>query len=300
MGLYDERGTTEFHILFKMTSCRTRIENPVRANLDVFRFNDIRDMVLKELDLQSIQNLETSLYRKPRPPGMQSRKIAMARFRIALVPYFPEPSAFAAIMLQTGTIVGGSTALSIVAGGSWKPGDLDLVVATRYFNRLRDYLVDQSFFFDETLSRNIKHKYGSPRLYKFTYRCFTKDTLKIDVCVCSPNCDNMTPAEFILTYHLSFAMNFVSGEGAYCLFPVETFSGRGYRNKFTLKERTKDILTKYAARGYTEILDESEPERSVYLHERYPCHGGNRIMIRDIENIWCMKLPLSTKENQYS
>ncbi|KAF9518992.1 hypothetical protein BS47DRAFT_1337545 [Hydnum rufescens UP504] len=206
-------------------------------------------------------------------------------------------------MLQTGTIVGGSTALSIVAGGSWMPGDLDLVVATRYFNRLRDYLVDQGFFFDETLSRDIKHKYGSPRLYKFIYRCFTKGTLKIDVCVCSPNYDDMTPAEFILTYHLSFAMNFVSGEGAYCLFPVETFSGRGYRNKFTLKERTELILAKYAARGYTEILDkydDSDPDRSVYLHERYPCSEENRIMIGDIENIWCMKLPLSTKENQYS
>ncbi|KAF9518989.1 hypothetical protein BS47DRAFT_119147 [Hydnum rufescens UP504] len=116
------------------------------------------NMVLKELDLQSIQNLEAGLSQKPRPPGMQSRKIAMARFRIALVPYFRNHQHSLPSCFRQGTIVGGSTALSIVAGGSWMPGDLDLIVATRYFNRLRDYLVDQGFFFDETLSRDINHK----------------------------------------------------------------------------------------------------------------------------------------------
>ncbi|KAF9510479.1 hypothetical protein BS47DRAFT_61327 [Hydnum rufescens UP504] len=152
MSRYHRHGSTEFDIVFVITTIE-RTRDIVRANLGLLQVNnDIRHLIMGELDLRSIQNLETGLHKQPRPPGMQSEAIAMYRFHVALVRYFPDPSEFATIMLQTGTIIGGSTALSIVAGGTWVPGDLDLIVARRYLPRLVDYLKQQGYRFDRDIS----------------------------------------------------------------------------------------------------------------------------------------------------
>jgi hypothetical protein len=85
------------------------------------------------------------------------------------------------------------------------------------------------------------------RQYRFEYYCFTKGDLKIDIsqCFCTQD-DVITLANFVLTYHMSFVMNFISGEGVYSFFPDETFSGRGYRNSFTVTKKLDRVLTKYA------------------------------------------------------
>lgn len=296
---YRSRGDTELDIVFDMTYSE-RVQNVVHANRGFLQLNDIRDMILKELDLGSIQDLEAGFHKVSRPPGIQAETIAVERFRIALLRYFPEPSAFATIMLQTGTIIGGSTALSIVEGGAWVPEDLDLIVMERYFNRLREYLVKQGFVMDIVLRRRPAPGYETnSRQGRFSYRRFTKNPLKIDVSICSVEGSNMTPASFILRYHFSFAMNFVSGEGAYSFFAAETFKGRGYRNKNAREERLERVIMKYAARGYMEIMDDRfDPSRPIYLQERFPCSNGTRLMIKDVENIWSMKLPLSTMVNR--
>jgi hypothetical protein len=299
MWLYWERGSVEFSIVFEITARRTR--GIVHMNLGVLEINnDIRHIIMGELDLRSIQNLETGLHKWPRAPGIQTETIAMYRFRVSLIRYLPDPSEFARIMLQTGTIIGGSTALSIIAGGSWAPGDLDLIVAQRYLPRLVDYLKRQGYRFNQDITRERGHYVRNAeeeRLYRFEYYCFTKGDLKIDIsqCFCT-NHDAMTPANFILTYHMSFAMNFVSGEGVYSLFPDETFSGRGYRNSFTVTKKLDHVLTKYAARGYKEVIDE-ETGQPVYLQDRFPNHESGRFRVESLKNIWSMKLPLLSKRN---
>jgi hypothetical protein len=132
MSLYSQRGSHQFDIVFEITASE-RTRYVVRANLGGLKANaNIRHIIMGDLDLRWIQNLETGLHKRPRPPGRQTEAIAMYHFRVSLIRYFPDPSEFARIMLQTGTIIGGSTALSIIAGGSWAPGDLDLIVTRRY------------------------------------------------------------------------------------------------------------------------------------------------------------------------
>lgn len=306
MSLYGSRGSDDFDIVFEVT-CSERTENVARAHLGVLVNNDVRHMIMKDLDLRSIQNLERGLYKRPKPPGKQTEDIAVYRFRVAVTRYFADPSEFAKIMLQTGTIIGGSTALSIIAGGDWAPGDLDLIVTDRYLPRLSHYLVGQGFIFDEEVSRGPRTDYVEnpdiePPLYKFAYHCFMKGDVKIDVSECFLANSEMTPANFVLTYHMSFVMNFVSGEGMYCLFPNETFNGRGYRNLYTMADRFDHILPKYAARGYKEYQKniggfEVVP---IYLQERFECHDDTgRFMVKSLENIWSMKLPLSSTRNRF-
>jgi hypothetical protein len=300
MSRYHRHGSAEFDIVFKISTIKST-RDVVRANLGVLQVNDVRHLIMGKLDLRSIQNLETGLHKQPRPPRMQTEAIAMYRFRVSLIRYFPDPSEFATIMLQTGTIIGGSTALSIVAGGNWVPGDLDLIVARRYLPRLVDYLKQQGYRFNRDISRDRRghyvHSAENEPLYRFEYYCFTKGDLKIDISQCFATVpDVMTPANFILTYHMSFVMNFVSGEGVYCLFPDETFSGRGYRNSFRVTKKLDPILTKYAARGYKEIIDEMTGW-PVYLQDCFPNHGFGQLRVESLKNIWSMKLPLLSKRN---
>ncbi|KAF9510478.1 hypothetical protein BS47DRAFT_61936 [Hydnum rufescens UP504] len=298
MTLYYQRRSVEFDIVLEITTSE-RTRNMARANLGLLQVNnDIRHIIMGNLDLRSIQNLETGLHKRPRLPGRQTKAIAMYRFRVSLIRYFPDPSEFARIMLQTGTIIGGSTALSIIAGGTWAPGDLDLIVTRRYLPRLEDYLKQQGYKFDPDVSQQQSEYVGNDeeeRPYRFEYYCFTKGDLKIDIsqCFCTKD-DAMTPANFVLTYHMTFVMNFISGEGAYSFFPDETFSGRGYRNLFTVTKKLDRVLTKYADRGYKEVIDE-ETGRPVYLQDRFPNHEAARFKVQSVKNIWSMKLPLLSK-----
>jgi hypothetical protein len=302
ISMYHQRGSREFDIVFDITASE-RTRDVDRVNLSVLQTNnDIRHIIMGNLDLRSIQNLETGLHKRPRPPGRQTEAIAMYRFRVSLICYFPDPSEFARIMLQTGTIIGGSTALSIIAGGSWTPGDLDLVVTRRYLPRLVDYLVQQGYRFNQDISRERKGEYvlddEDEPLYRFEYYCFTKGDLKIDIsqCFCTRR-EAMTPANFILTYHMSFVMNFVSGEGVYSFVPDETFSGRGYRNRYTVAKQLDRILLKYKARGYEGVIDEEDGD-PVYLQDRFPKqHESGRFKVQSFKNIWSMKLPLLSKRN---
>ncbi|KAF9510476.1 hypothetical protein BS47DRAFT_1347881, partial [Hydnum rufescens UP504] len=176
----------------------------------------------------------------------------MYRFRVSLIRYFPDPSEFARIMLQTGTIIGGSTALSIIAGGSWRPGDLDLIVTRRYLPRLVDYLVQQGYRFNQDVSRERKGQY----------------VLDAE--------DEPLYSQFRLDIHMSFVMNFVSGEGAYSFVPDETFSGRGYRNRYTVTKQLDRILLKYEARGYEEVIDEKYGDSQ---------HESGRFKVQSFKNI---------------
>jgi len=177
------------------------------------------------------------------------------RLRLALVPYFPgwlhEISAF---LREHKALISGSTILSILVPGNWKPNDLVLVLPERSSTALEALLLTHGY------SKDPEREADFPDIYyddyeapTFRYGCFQKDGKKIDLCYIE---EPSTPTFHVLKYHSTAVMNCYDGEAVYCYFPELTFAGMHFFNRDYSgpDDRREAGLAKLRTRGFVEGL----------------------------------------------
>jgi hypothetical protein len=233
-----------------------------------------------------------------------------SRTRRALEPYFPGAvSAFADCLDQTGAIVGGSTALHVLCPdpGVWVPSDLDIVCSHQYCAQLVDFIVSQGYTIDTDRDRATREELNSDYDEggmggrniggKFQWRQFHRGPQTIDVSICFPEVKQMTPANFILTYHSSVVMQFITPRGIFCYFPSLTFNRYFLRNSRRTSPGAMSAVEKYCRRGYTEMVQTESPStgrrRVAYLQDLYD-HTRGLLNADAIPGIWFQKGTMDT------
>ena len=248
----------------------------------ILKEGDILNVIMENLDARTLSSLHQVL--QPIPPkwitNYDGFKLTLQRAIQAIIPFFPDPHAFADCMCQTGAIIGGSTALAVFNGEKWSPGDLDIVVSAFFAPRLIGFITKYGYELDNAAEDFYG---GEGGIQFFSWSCYRKGDLKIDISVTRKH----TPAEFIGTYHHSFVMNFISHDGLYSFFPQETSVRRGRVNEAEKPHKVAAARAKYLERGYVVIDD--QPIQGI-------TGDSGHVQIRNVKSLWSQKLPLTTYE----
>jgi len=255
-----------------------------RMSHRILKEGDILNIVMEYLDAQSLASLHEVL--QPNPPKWISRydsfQLTLQRVIQAILPFFPDPHAFADCMCKTGAIIGGSTALAVFNGEKWSPGDLDIVVSTTFAPLLIEFIMKHGY----NLENEAENFYeGHDDVQAFSWSCYRKGGVKIDISTTR----KYTPAQFIGTYHHSFVMNFISHDGLYSFFPHDTSARRGRVNGFEKPHKAAAARAKYLERGY--IVIDDHPIQDI-------TGDPGHVKIQSLKDLWFQKLPLTTYEHQ--
>lgn len=195
------------------------------------------------------------------------------RIRRLLRPYFPGTDALdklGTLLAESGALLSGSAALAIVQPGPWKPSDLDFVVPLASYEAFLAFLVDQNYEEIGTLSSG-EHatNYGDDRTIKFDLHRFAFDNHVIDLSVIDTSVTNVSPLSFIICYHCTAVMNFITHDRICVLFPFLTF-----RHKLVIhgwSDVNEVGVAKYRQRGYETVL--ALPRNSYFAYLFPPITG---------------------------
>ena len=253
---------------------------------------DIMFEIAEELDLASIQNLASAA------ALVALRGIATIRVRRLLQSYFSSPTEFAHCVCITGAVISGSSTLVILLGrSSWIPNDLDIVMSESYERALHTFLVKEQYSIADAPSPTESNpgeelpEETYPDIFEYVkYRNGAK---VIDICVCK-NKANLSILDFILWYHSTVVMNFISWDQICCMFPRATFNNVTYCNKFTFDpHRFQVALAKYEERGFSAATRLSKDEYRC-LQDVVPTrwHGDIRVRANNIDRMWTQSLTL--------
>ncbi|KZO94261.1 hypothetical protein CALVIDRAFT_228840 [Calocera viscosa TUFC12733] len=243
------------HCILKANVCIQPRFDLTAIGIGVQRNFDIVTQIVEtgKLSLRDVQHLSAT---------SKSVKVSLGeetehRLRTALAPYFPAALVeIAAFLKEYRAVISGSTILSILVPGDWKPNDLDIVLSESSSAALENLLQSQGYVKDAERERQLPDAYptedGTPPTFR--YGCFHKESLKIDLCYIT---EPSTPISHIFKYHSTAVMNYYDGFGVYCLFPEQTFAGQFFKNdNYPGPDRRRRIgLRKLETRGFVDGLD---------------------------------------------
>jgi hypothetical protein len=133
--------------------------------------------------------------------------LVKSRIRSATSHYFPDQLAFHQLLEQTGAVVSGSTALYVATGGTFTPGDIDLLVDTQHVQECVDFLVGQGYH-KITVPSNSYYYYRR-RKSDFGLRRFVIGIgdRKIDLLIAP---EGLIATDLISNYHSTCVMNAIT------------------------------------------------------------------------------------------
>lgn len=158
----------------------------------------------------------------------------------------------------SGAIISGSRALEIATRHEWKdgsvPGDLDIVVPEPFAHFLIGYFISLGYTRDTDPSTDSRYQF-SPRTPPHVWSLvkLTRGTHHVDLSLLT----HLWPENFILLYHATPVMNFISADHLVVFFPDLTFARKGFANPVRgLSGATAAFksynagVNKYRRRGY--------------------------------------------------
>jgi hypothetical protein len=105
--------------------------------------------------------------------------------RAVLRKYFDNPREFVDVLSLTGSVVGGSTVLSVLAPGDWEAQDLDVVVPAVTARTLAKFFLEQGYTVDKDKQKaNVHYPNGrtTGTAISFHYVPYRRGDTRIDVC----------------------------------------------------------------------------------------------------------------------
>jgi hypothetical protein len=220
---------------------------------------DISLEIADHLDLASIQRLSSTLQ------ASHLLRVATSRVLQLFSVYFENPLDFGLCLKTTGAVVSGSAALSVLMGAQniqWKANDLDIVVLDTYAPVMQRFLETNHYHIvrpSTPLRAPIiaAQADGDPDVITypdtFKYIKFVRGLHAIDLCVCTRT-GQPSVIDFVLSYHSTIVMNFISWNEVGSLFPNTTFHNLNLINRYTLDEARAEIaIAKYRRRGYRTV-----------------------------------------------
>ncbi|KAI0694238.1 hypothetical protein C8T65DRAFT_585145 [Cerioporus squamosus] len=184
--------------------------------------------------------------------------------------FFNNPLAFRSLQARTGTLIAGSFVLHFFDRSVIPKGGLDLIVHMRHRREVGRWLISAGYRFvpapyqhpdfEITIFNSIGLAPGAllaldgiASVLTFQHTSAAQNETKTVKLVVAAN----SPMEIVLSSHSTCAMNVISYESAYCLFPRATLEER----ITLLSSSTKGIyrnrgeaLAKYVQRGFNVIL----------------------------------------------
>ncbi|KAI0703528.1 hypothetical protein C8T65DRAFT_696755 [Cerioporus squamosus] len=197
--------------------------------------------------------------------------------------FFNDPLAFRSLQAQTGALIAGSFVLQFFDRSEIPKAGLDIIVHMRHRREVGRWLISAGYRFvpasyqhpdfEITIFNSIGMAPGMPNaldgiasVMTFQKTSAAHNGTKTVKLVVAGN----APMEIVLSSHSTCAMNVISYESAYCLFPRATLEER----TTLLSSSTKGIyrnrgeaLAKYMERGFNVIL--TTPANSTQLYG--PC-----------------------------
>lgn len=184
------------------------------------------------------------------------------------------------ILHTTKTIISGSTALTIISGGSFVPNDLDIYVPVSQEENLLALLETYfGFKVDAAISSDKLYNHNT-ELKSVRWLTVNEHGKKINVMTCTGDSAVMA----IFSFHSTIVMNFISSYGIYCAYPGLTLSKQALpTSKYFGRMRAhveRRCFRKYRERGY--MIEESLDKH--LLAERHTCfvHPSCPLTIRTI------------------
>ena len=154
---------------------------------------------------------------------------------------------FHALLSSSNAIVSGSIALAYLSWTDpWEPGDMDLYVGNSEYGKFIDALER-----DDLASPAVHITPHEPTRYqdgiKDVRRYITSAGQHLDVIRSAT--DN--PAHPLLFFWTSIVVNFLTADGAVCVFPSSTLSHNAFVSDLPQSPKLLDARKKYVDRGFT-------------------------------------------------
>ena len=198
-------------------------------------------------------------------------------FKKTLARYQIDWSALRAIMVATGAVISGSTALAVLLRGEFVPQDLDIYVNAKGFTAVLAFLVNHGYRVVISESRpHYAHKKKYPNSkYVLTLKSDGEGE-KIDLIG--------TTEEHVLAtitqFHSTSVMNYIAFYGIVCLYPEWTMRKNGLVARRNVSYK---ILDKYRQRGFKIAYTSAELSKYDIDHDcgKHICCPRTRRDLRD-------------------
>ena len=178
-------------------------------------------------------------------------------FKEMLGRYELEWNALRAIMVATGAVISGSTALAVLLRGEFIPQDLDIYVDAKGFTAILVFLTNHGYQVTTTRPHYAqKTKYPESKNVLTLKRDGKGE--KIDVIVAEAHVPTT-----ITQFHSTVVMNYITSYGIICLYPEWTMRKNGL---VTRKNMPHQILKKYQGRGFKMAHTSAELEKYDVNH----------------------------------
>ena len=163
-------------------------------------------------------------------------------FKETLARYKFEWNALRTIMVATGAVISGSTALAVLLGGEFVPQDLDIYVDAKGFNAMLVFLMNHRYQVVVPQPHYAhKKKYPDSKIVLTLKR--DGEGEKIDL-IGTTEVHVLTT---ITQFHSTAVMNYITSYGIVCLYPEWTMRRNGL---VTRRNVPNEILDKYRGRGF--------------------------------------------------
>jgi hypothetical protein len=183
-------------------------------------------------------------------------------FKETLASYQIDWNALRAIMVATGAVISGSTALAVLLRGEFVPQDLDIYVNAKGFTAMLVFLTNHGYQVVKPLPHYAAHKktyLDSKNITILTLKRNGEGGKKIDLI-------GTTEAHVLTTitqFHLTSVMNYIAYYGIVCLYPEWTMRRNGL---VTRRNVSYKILDKYRGRGFKIAYTSAELEKYDINH----------------------------------
>ena len=187
----------------------------------------------------------------------KQRQEMFETFKETLARYKFDWNALRTVMVATGAVISGSTALAVLLGGEFVPQDLDIYVDAEGFTTMLVFLMNHGY------QVVIGPHYAHNKIYPGSKNILTLkregEEEKIDL---------IGTTEHVLTtitqFHSTAVMNYISFYGIVCLYPEWTLRRYALVTRRNVPCR---IVDKYRARGFKMVFTSAELAKYDVNHD---------------------------------
>jgi hypothetical protein len=186
----------------------------------------------------------------------KERKQIFDTFKEMLARYKFDWNALRTVMVATGAVISGSTALAVLLGGEFVPQDLDIYVNDKGFDAILVFLINHGYQVVKARPYNaLEKKYPESK----TILTLKRDGEKIDLIRTTEDHILATVTQF----HSTVVMNYITFYGIFCLYPEWTMRRKAL---VTRRNVSCKILDKYQIRGFKIGYTSSELSKHDVSH----------------------------------
>lgn len=176
-----------------------------------------------------------------------------------LAKYFDDYRLFCKLLIDTRSVIAGSTVLAMMAHDTFANSDMDIYVdeGTSNFQTLNDFILSQGY---KVEFAGKLHSYTT-NVMKFVHE--SKPDCNIDLVTCRADYTDKNPIEAkVLSSDMTCCMNVFNGRDIYSYYPLQTLSMKSMLHKRIYKDgrftRIKNLsdddpierIARYNSRGY--------------------------------------------------